>query len=155
MGFKDFCGALLVAGALAGAAPAQAQSAGDAIKARQDQMKAMGGDFRIINEALKTPAPDAAAIAAAGARIDAAIKNTNDLYPAGSGPESGLKTRAMAEVWSQNAEFRRLGEASIAEAATFSRTAAGGDIAAVRAGFKALTDSCVACHAKFRAEEKK
>ena len=141
--------------ALAGAAAAQQPKAADVIKSRQDQMKALGADFRIISDALKADSPDRTAIAAASQRIADVIKGTNAYYPPGTGPESGLKIRAMAEVWSQSAEFNRAGEFSIAEAAKFLQTAGNGDIMTVRAGFKSLTDSCVACHVKFRAEEKK
>lgn len=141
--------------ALAGAASAQQPSAADVIKSRQDQMKALGADFRIVSDALKADSPDTAAIAAASQRIADVIKGTNAYYPPGTGPESGLKTRAMAEVWSQNADFNRAGDFSIAEAARFRQAAGSGDATTIRAGFKALTDSCVACHAKFRAEERK
>jgi len=146
---------LLLGVALAGPASAQKPATADIIKSRQDQMKALGADFRIISDALKADSPDTAAIAAASQRIADVIKGTNAYYPPGTGPESGLKTRAMAEVWSQNADFNRAGDFSIAEAARFRQTAGSGDIMTVRAGFKALTDSCVACHVKFRAEEKK
>lgn len=147
-------GGLILSGSLAGPTSAQQQDVADVIKARQDQMKALGAEFRIINEALKSATPDRAAIAAAGERMAETIKNTNALYPPGTGPESGLATRALAVVWSQHLDFNRSGDSSIAEAAKFRQTAVDGDLDQVKVGFKALTDTCIACHTKFRAEEK-
>jgi cytochrome c556 len=155
MRFATIFSAIFVIGALAGRVLAQENELAEIIKSRQDQMKALGADFAIINSALKADAPDAAIIAEASKRIAEVIKDTKALYPVGTGPASGLKTRAKAEIWSQNGEFNRADDESIAEAQRFLQTAAAGDVNAVKAGFKALTDSCVACHVKFRAEEKK
>lgn len=139
----------------AGLGVAFAAAPAEVIKARQDQMKALGAEFRVINEALKNSAPDAAAIAVAGKKIAEQIKGTAAFYPAGSGPESGVKTRALAEIWAQPDVYRKAADASVAEAGRFEKTAAGGDLAAIRSGFKALTDSCVSCHDKFRGPEEK
>ncbi len=152
-----FSGLVIVVSSIvmAGAASAQQKGPAEVIKARQDQMKALGGDFKIINDALKTDSPNISAIGAAAKHIAETIKGLNALYPAGTGPDAGLKTRAMPEIWLQNAAFKTAGEASEAEAVKFAVTAAVGNVETVKTGFKALTDSCVACHTKFRAPEEK
>lgn len=155
MTLRSVMGVALVGVVLTSAVVAQQKSPEDIIKGRQEQMKALGADFRIINEALKADAPDLAAISAAGKRIADAIKDVNTRYPAGTGPESGIKTRAKAEIWLENAAYRKAGEVSVAESAKFSATAAAGNVEAVRAGFKALTGTCVACHDKYRGPEEK
>lgn len=155
MSFLRILGVAFAGIVLTGAAAAQQKGPAEIVKARQEQMKALGADFRIISDALKTNAPDAAAISAAGKRIADAIKDVNAQYPAGTGADSGVKTRALPDIWLQNAAFKGAGDASVAESVKFAQTAAGGNVEAVKAGFKALTDSCVACHNKFRAPEEK
>ncbi|MGE3476742.1 MAG: cytochrome c [Rhodospirillaceae bacterium] len=155
MNFPRMLGVVLAGIVLTGAAAAQQKAPADVIKARHEQMKALGADFKTINDALKTDAPAVAAIAAAGKHMAETIKGLNALYPAGTGPDSGVKTRALPEIWLQNAAFKSAADASEAESVKFAVTATVGNVEAIKTGFKALTDSCVACHNKFRAPEEK
>jgi cytochrome c556 len=145
----------ICAGLVTQAMAAAPATPADVIKVRQEQMKALGADFKIINDSLKTDAPDKAAIAGAGKRIAEQIKGMAALYPAGSGPESGVKTRALPEIWAQAAAFKNAADATIAESAKFALVADAGNLDAVKTGVKALTDSCVGCHMKFRGPEEK
>ncbi len=155
MNFLRVLGVVFASLVVTGAATAQQKAPAEVIKARQEQMKAMGADFKIINDALKTDAPSVAAISAAGKRIAETIKGLNALYPAGTGPDSGVKTRALPEIWTQNAAYKSAADASESETIKFTVTATVGNVDAIKTGFKALTDSCVACHNKFRGPEEK
>jgi cytochrome c556 len=71
-------------------------------------------------------------------------------FPAGSGPQPGVKTAAKPEIWTKPADFRRAQDAFIAQAAAFQNTANGGDVDAIRAGVRSLGATCKGCHDQFR-----
>ncbi|MBX7199112.1 MAG: cytochrome c [Rhodospirillaceae bacterium] len=145
-------GALLYCGG--GAALAQ-KSPADTIKARQDAMKSMGSNLKAINEQLKGATPDAAAIKTAVAGISTTGKDIAAWFPAGTGPDSGVKTRAKAEIWSDAAGFKAAADSFVAGNAKFMPIAAAGNIDTIKADLKAFTDGCGGCHMKFRAPEEK
>lgn len=145
-------GVLLYAGG--GAALAQ-KSPADTIKARQEAMKSMGGNLKTINDQLKGATPDVAAIKTAVANISASGKDVASLFPAGTGPEAGVKTRAKPEIWSQAADFKAAADNFNAGNAKFSQVVAGGNVDAIKADVKAFSDGCGGCHMKFRAPEEK
>lgn len=145
-------GVLLYCGG--GAALAQ-KSPADTIKARIDAMKSMGGNLKTVNEQLKGATPDAAAIKMAVAGISTTGKDVASWFPAGTGPESGVKTRAKAEIWSDAAGFKAAADSFVAGNAKFSTVVAGGNIDAIKADLKAFSDGCGGCHMKFRAPEEK
>src|SRR4051812_18348841 len=107
-------GALLAAALLAGTAGMAMAQQAEIIKARQEKMKAIGADFKIINDSLKTDAPDKAAIAGAAKRIADSGKDVTAWFPAGSGEQAGVKTRAKADIWAKPAEFKAAGEKFVA-----------------------------------------
>ena len=145
-------GVLLYCGG--GAALAQ-KSPADTIKARQDAMKSWGGNLKTINEQLKSATPDVAAIKTAVAGVSANAKDVASWFPAGSGPETGVKTRAKAEIWSQAADFKTAADNFVAGTAKFSGVVAGGNVETIKTDLKAFTDGCGGCHMKFRAPEEK
>lgn len=156
MRFMRAAGALFIAAALSGAAGiAMAQQKGptDVIKARQEVMKGLGADFKIVNDQLKTAAPDKAAIAAAVKKIADSGKDVGMRFPAGTGTEAGIKTRAKPEIWSQGADFKAAADAFVTVSAKFSQVAAAGDIEAIKGEAKLMGDACGGCHKKFRAPE--
>ena len=123
------------------------------IQARQAHYKEIGKAAKAINEALKTGAPDVGAIKAAAKTIDALAPQLPSWFPAGSGPEAGVKTTAKADIWSNSAEFKKDASAFAAEAKKFDAVAAGGDVNAIRAEFGNLGNSCKTCHQSFRTKD--
>ncbi len=76
-----------------------------------------------------------------------------DLYPAGTGPESGIKTRALATIWDDPDGFRAAQQTSGELIAALVTAAESGDPAATGAALGALgKDGCTACHTKYRAK---
>lgn len=73
-----------------------------------------------------------------------------DLFPEDS--DFG-ETRAKEEVWSKRDEFNQAVNKNQEAAEAFLKTVNSGDASARTESFKALTDSCKACHEKFRSEE--
>lgn len=151
MRFMHKAGVLLVGAVLAGAAGMAMAQQADIIKARQEKMKAIGGDFKIINDTLKTDAPDKAAIAGAAKKIADNGKDVGAWFPKGSGEEAGVKTRAKADIWAKPADFKASADKFVMVSAKFAKTAAAGDMDAIKAGAKELGEGCSGCHMPFRA----
>jgi cytochrome c556 len=73
-----------------------------------------------------------------------------DLFPEDS--DFG-ETRAKEEVWSKRDEFNQAVKKNQETTEAFLKSVSSGDAATRAESFKALTDSCKACHEKFRSEE--
>ena len=59
----------------------------------------------LINDEARAGKPDMSAIAAAAARLKTHAAQVPTWFPKGSGAESGAKTAAKAEIWSDAAGF--------------------------------------------------
>ena len=123
-----------------------------AIEARQAGFKKMGAAMKSIAAELKTEAPDLAKMTGAAQAIALGAKDQPAWFPAGSGPESGVETDALAHIWKDGAKFAALTHQLSAESGNFTTALASKDLAAVRTQFKALADVCSTCHKSFRAD---
>jgi cytochrome c556 len=123
------------------------------ISARQAHYKEIGKAGKAIRDTLAMPAPDVGAIKAAAKTIDTLAPQLPSWFPAGSGPEAGVKTTAKAEIWSNSAEFKKDASVFATEAKTFDAVAAGGDVNAIRAEYANLGNTCKTCHQSFRAKD--
>lgn len=123
-----------------------------AVKARQASYKEIGGAFKSINDELKSGAPDMNSVKPLARDIASRAALLPKYFPKGSGPESGLKTRAKAEIWKDNATFVKLQTDMIAAARSLDAAAASGNAASLGAARTALGGTCKSCHDRFRAE---
>lgn len=123
------------------------------IKARQAQLKKFGGAFKAINDQLKASSPDLAAIQAAAASLPVEAATMADWFPAGSGPESGIETDALAKIWETRADFDQKMADFQAAAANLNTVAQGGDLAAIGAAFGATGGTCKGCHDDYRLDD--
>ncbi|MDB5697881.1 MAG: cytochrome [Alphaproteobacteria bacterium] len=135
-------------------AAAPAADPAEVIKTREAHYKEIGKAMKGIGDELKKGTPDVKVIQAHAATIDRLAPQVPSWFPAGSGPEAGVKTEARAEIWSKPDEFREAAAKFAAAARQFNATAQTGDVAAIGAGMKQLGGSCKGCHEKFRTEEK-
>ena len=71
-------------------------------------------------------------------------------FPAGSGPESGAKTDAKPEIWSDAAGFAAAAKALQDESAKLVALVDAGDAAGARTQAGAVGQSCGGCHQKYR-----
>jgi cytochrome c556 len=145
-------GAVLLAGA-GSAALSAAMSPADAIKARQANYKKLGGAFKAIKDELAKGAPDKALIKRNADLIASLGPQLNTWFPAGTGPEAGVKTAAKREIWTNPAEFRKDADALNAAAGKLSQVAGGGDLDAIKAQFGATGQTCGACHKVFKVKD--
>ncbi|MGE3302026.1 MAG: cytochrome c [Hyphomonadaceae bacterium] len=146
--------ALVLGVAQVGQASAQsavpASPATEAVKARQANFKAMGGAFKTLNDELKAANPDAAKLKAAAATVKQYAAALPNWFPAGSGPSSGVKTAAKAEIWSDAKGCAAAAANFQAAANKLSTTADKGDVAAIAADAMATGKTCGGCHTPYR-----
>jgi cytochrome c556 len=124
--------------------------AAQVIQARQTNLKLLGKTAKALGGQLGGGAPDRAAVADEAktiARLAAALPSW---FPAGSGPETGLKTAAKAEIWTQPADFKKASDALTAQSAKLAQLAGAGDMAATGAQAKLVSQACGDCHHQFK-----
>ena len=131
----------------------QAASAAEVVKARQQGLKSLGAAFKVIRDELKADSPDAAKIRKASADITRAAGAIDKWFPAGTGPDSGVKTDAKPEVWSDAAGFATAREAFVREANKWAQVGNGSDASAWKEAASSLGQSCKGCHDKYRVKK--
>lgn len=141
---------LAIAGALA-AGPA-APSPQTAVAARQAGYKKMGAAMKALSDALKHATPERSTMAGAARTIATVAPGQASLFPAGSGASAGVKNDALPAVWADRASFDAQMKRLVAEAGKLVTVVNGGDVAAIRAQFKATGATCQSCHRQFRAD---
>jgi cytochrome c556 len=145
--------ATLLAGiAAAGAGAAWAQGAGEAISQRQAGFKAIGAATGAVKKAMDAGG-DLTGVAARAAEIGAFGKRIPALFPAGSGPESGTKTRALPAIWLNKSDFDANAGIMAREAAKLEAALKANDKTATAAAFTAMTAQCGVCHRPYRAPQ--
>lgn len=137
-----------VAAAAVWAGPVKADAI-DPIAVRQAGLALMGGDFGLIKSVVEAKG-DVTKMAGPAGAIAKWAAVMPSLFPAGS--DKGHDTKALPEVWSDQAGFQKAA-ARLGEAATkFAATAKAGDADAAAADFKAIGDACGGCHKVYRAK---
>jgi len=147
---------LALALAIGLAAGGTALAAVDAAKVEHDRHEnfhKIGAAFKVVNDQLKADKPDTGAIAAQAHIVRELAPQIPTWFPAGSGPESGVKTRAKPEIWSDKAGFAAAAKGLEAESAKLETIARAGDLEAVKIQVKAVGGACKTCHDKFRGPE--
>lgn len=132
-------------------APLRAAPA-DMVKSRIAGYKDLGAAFKSVNDALKSGAPAPATLQNGARAINALARQQYGWFPAGTGAEAGVKTRAKPEIWSQAKQFKAAQDSFTAQAKILGDVVAGGDIAKIQAQAKALSQTCSVCHRAFRTE---
>lgn len=141
-------GVALAGGLLAGAA--WAQDMASVISSRKDVMKAI---FAATSDVKKAVVAGEGLVAAAARAREIAdyTKKLPVLFPARSGPASGLKTRSLASIWEYRADFNAIAGRLAQDAERLAAALRKDDKAAVAAAFAATTEQCGACHRRYRA----
>ncbi len=122
-------------------------------RTRHDGFEAMGKAFKGLFEEMKADKPDQAKLLAGSQVVAATAPKIVGWFPKGSGPESGQKTAAKAEIWTQWPEFQKDAEALKTESVKLVAAAKAGDTAAFGAQLKATGAACGACHKVFREKD--
>ncbi|MEM9878283.1 MAG: cytochrome c [Pseudomonadota bacterium] len=128
------------------------RTAAEQIEFRKAEYKKLAGNFKDIRDSLKSGAPDMSLIQAKADDIEAGTKDMGDWFPAGTGPESGLKTSAKAEIWTQTEDFANKVMAFQTAAAKLAMAAASGDPESIAPAFGATGGTCKSCHDIYKAK---
>jgi cytochrome c556 len=137
----------IAAALFAGCAGAvMAQDAAGAITARKAAMKANGAATGVLRGA--ATATDAAPLNAAGKSLQANLTTFAANLPKGSGPESGVATRAKPEIWTDAAGFKAALDSAMAAADALAKAP---DLASAQAAAGAVGRTCGGCHSKYQA----
>jgi cytochrome c556 len=133
-----------------GAANAQGEGPDGVVKGRQAGMMLSGVAMGAMKSAIDAgQAPSTQRFnSRALARWAHAVPG---MFPAGSGPESGVETHAKAEVWSDRAGFEAKAAAYAAAADRLAELAGGEDAAAFSAQWTIVRSSCQSCHDVYKA----
>ena len=152
---KKFVICVTAVAALCGAAFAQrpATNAAATIQARQANYKQMAVALRAIGEQLRSGSPDLAQIRPRAALLANRATQLLRWFPRGTGPETGVRTRAKAEIWSNHQGFLHSGATFLVAARELNAAAAAGDLARIRAALPAVQRACSGCHDNFRGPE--
>lgn len=121
------------------------------MKTRHDNYEALGKQMKVLMDNMKAATPDMAAVTAAAAEVKKTADVMGTWFPAGTGPETGIKTGAKANIWTDRATFDAAVVKLQTEAAAL---AAVTDAAGFKAQFPKTGGACKNCHDTFREEEK-
>ena len=120
---------------------------------RHEGMETIGKSFKALNRELKESAPDLGVVRPSAKTIASLSQKASGWFPQGTGPDVG-KTGAKPEIWQNPQDFAAKLRNFQAAAKTFNASAAGGDLAAIKAHAGQLGQACKACHDKYRSEMK-
>lgn len=120
------------------------------IEVRQKALKEMGAAMKTISDQMKSGAPALDQIRPAVQTIKTHAAELPTWFPAGTGPESEVKTEALSKIWEDQPGFHAAAERLVTEANKLSDVATGDDLAAIGAQVGAVGGSCKNCHDQFR-----
>jgi cytochrome c556 len=123
------------------------------IHARQANYKQMGAAMKAINDELHGSNPSLAGLRTRTRVIAGFAPQLLRWFPHGTGPEAGVRTRALPAIWSNHRGFTRAGAVLVVAARELDGAARRGDLAAVRAALPRVRGACSGCHDDFRSEE--
>lgn len=123
------------------------------IKDRQALMTMQNWALRDLSMMVKGQRPyDKGVVERSVAVLDGTNRMLPEAVPAGSGPDSGIPTRARAEIWSEPDKFKQAIGHFQAETTKLNEAARAGTLDALRASFSGVVKSCEGCHESFRAK---
>ncbi len=146
LGVVVACAMVAVSGGFAAADGTPAEI----IKARHDKLKDLGTQAKAIGGQVKSGTLDRTVLTDAAKKIAAYARDLPSWFPKGTGPESGEKTLAKAEIWTQPADFQAAADKFVPEADKLVEIVATGDAAAIGAQLQATGKTCGGCHKPFR-----
>ncbi len=141
--------ALAAAAGVALTSPAAANVAA-AIEARQANFKAIGRANKAISDELKKPRPSLAVIRTNADALEQAARRIPAGFPAGSGPEAGVKTEALPAIWQDPRGFSEAASRNLAAVQALRAAARAGDLARIREAAGAVGPTCKGCHDSYR-----
>jgi cytochrome c556 len=144
---------VLAAAALTLSAPASAQfvKPEDAIKYRQSTLFVMQQHFARIGAMVNGRTPFDAKSAQENADVVAEMAKL-PWAGFGAGTDKGAPTKALPQIWTEQAKFKEHSDKLEAESVKLAAAAKTGNLDNLKAAFGAAAGTCKACHDNFRAK---
>lgn len=149
MSVRQFRCALVAMTLLTGLVAPLLAAPADTVRIRVAGFRDLGAAFKAVNDGLRGDI-QIIEIRQQARMIANVARDQYNWFPAGTGPQPGIKTNAKPAIWAQAATFRAAQDAFARQAQAFQRTASGNDGAAIRAEARKLGATCKACHDTFR-----
>lgn len=123
------------------------------IKERQSLMTMQNWALRDLSMMVKGQRPyDKEVATRSAALLDATGKMIPEVISPGTGPESGVKTRARPEIWTDPEKFKQALAGFQAEIPKLNEAAQAGTVDALRGAFSSVLKGCDGCHESFRSK---
>ncbi len=124
----------------------------DLMHERHESFEEIGDAFRTIREEIRRGSDaDMALLKEAADEIHELSKEVDSWFPAGSGPETGNKTDAKAEIWQNRADFSAKAEQFVAASGEYAKAAT--TLEGARSGMLKLGGSCKSCHDSYKVDD--
>jgi cytochrome c556 len=135
------------------ALPAQAQvKPDDAIRYRQSAFQVLVWNWAPMGAMVRGRTPfDAKAFAQGATRVQQISTMLLEGFPAGT-EKGSLPSAAKPEIWRNQADFEKKMKDFGAAAAQLATLAGSGDEAAMKAQFAKTSETCKACHDRYKAD---
>ncbi|MGE3691507.1 MAG: cytochrome c [Novosphingobium sp.] len=140
---------VLAAPLLAAAPGSPAPSAADTVRTRIAGFRELGAAFKNVSDGMRGD-PQIILIQQSARQIKNSSAAINNWFPAGSGPQRGIKTSAKPEIWTRSAQFAAAKANFARQADAFQAAAASGNASTIRGAFRQLGGTCKGCHDQFR-----
>lgn len=149
--FASVAACIAASAAIAWPVAAQFNKPEDAVKYRQAALTVLSNHMGRINTQLKSPTPNMEIIQSSAAVVESMSKLPWEGF--GHATEFvAVKTRALPELFKNEAKVKELAEKMQEEATKLNSVAKTGDVKAVRTQFGVLAKTCDSCHDDFRAK---
>ena len=148
-----FAAAAALSVATAAVAQLRPPEAAARIQTRQANYKQMAAAMKGLGDELRGANPSLAEIRRRTATVARFAPHLLRWFPRGTGPEAGVRTRALPAIWANHEAFTRAGAALVVAARGLDSAARRGDLGAVRAALPRVRGACSGCHDDFRAPE--
>jgi cytochrome c556 len=126
---------------------------GELVHDRHENFEEIGDAFKVFRDQLRGDAPeDFAALDTAADVVVGYAPQIPDWFPAGSGPQDGYDTDALANIWDDWNTFASRAADLPPRAEALKAAVGTGEMSQVLDAFRATGGACKACHDDFRAE---
>jgi len=146
--------ALAAACALVAPVLAQTRAPADMVRERQEGYRQMADALKGVSGQLRASDPSLAEIRRHGAVLDRNAVRVLGWFPAGTGAESGVRTRALPRIWSDHQGFRTAGARLLVAVRELNAAVARNDVDGIRASARAVGAACSACHDAYRGPDR-
>lgn len=120
------------------------------VEARQANFKSIARANKGVQDELRKSSPAIAVLRTNAADLQAASERIAGFFPAGTGPDTGIKMEALPAIWQNPKGFTEAADRHVAAVRALNAAVAGGDMARIRAAADAIGPTCKNCHDSFR-----